>query len=140
MARKLEEWIGRTDDHRAPKTVRDRVMDRTSRTCHLCNRPISLKDKYDIDHVKALINGGENRETNLAPAHRDCHKVKTAEDVALKAKAAKQRQKHLRIVDTKQKIPGAPMPVTRDRAKQARASTKLPLPPRKNPLYREARS
>lgn len=104
MARTVEEWIGKTDDHRAPGKVRDRIMARDNRICHLCKCEIQVGQKWDLDHVKALINGGENRESNLRPAHRKCHVDKTALDVAEKAKVAAIRMKHLGITKPKKKI------------------------------------
>lgn len=94
MSRSVAEWIGQTDDHRAPPKVRQRIFDRDNR-CHICGQPIQVGQKWDLDHVKALINGGENRESNLRPAHVKCHKDKTARDVAEKAKVAAIRQKHI---------------------------------------------
>ncbi|QIB36837.1 HNH endonuclease [Rhizobium oryzihabitans] len=104
MARTVEEWIGKSDDHRAPGSVRDRIMSRDKRICHLCQSEIQVGQKWDLDHVTALINGGENRESNLKPAHRKCHVEKTALDVAEKAKVAAVRKKHLGITRPKQTI------------------------------------
>lgn len=100
MARTVSEWIGKTDDHRAPAKVRDRIMIREGNKCHLCSREIVAGEKWDLDHVVALINGGENRETNLKPAHRKCHVEKTAADVAEKARIAAKRRKNLGIRTT----------------------------------------
>jgi len=130
--RSVEEWIGRTDDHRAPGKVRQRIFDRDCR-CHLCGVEIQIAQKWDLDHVKALINGGENRESNLRPAHVKCHKDKTARDVAEKAKVAAIRQKHIGARTAPAKpIRSAGFPKTE---KAARRQVKTPLPPR--PLYRE---
>lgn len=52
----------------------------------------------------ALANGGEHRESNLAPVLVEFHKVKTAEDVAEKAKVAKKRKTHLGIRAKKKKM------------------------------------
>lgn len=128
MARDTKEWIGRDDNHRAPGKVRQRVFDREHGCCHLCEQPIQPGQKWDLDHVVALINGGENAEPNLKPAHRKCHKDKTARDVAEKAKVAAIRQRHLGIVDAP-KLRGSPFPKTNKSARrEARASSKLPLP------------
>jgi len=133
MARTVSEWIGKTDDHRAPGSVRDRIMARDSR-CHLCSREIGPGEKWDLDHVKALINGGENRESNLRPSHRKCHTEKTARDVAEKAKVAAIRKKHLGITTPKQTIKS---PGFAKSEKAAKRSPKLNLPYR--PLYQEAK-
>lgn len=129
MARKVSEWIGNTDDHRAPAGVRDRIIARDNR-CHLCGLPVEGK-KWDLDHVKALINGGENRESNLRPAHRKCHVEKTAVDVAEKAKVAAIRKKHIGITRPKQTINSPSFPTTE---KAAKRQPKAELPRR--PLYR----
>ena len=97
MARSVSEWIGKTDDHRAPGKVRQRVFDRERSCCHLCSQPIQAGEAWDLDHVKALCNGGEHRENNLAPALRDAHRKKTAADVAERAKTDRIRKKHLGI-------------------------------------------
>lgn len=124
MSRTVDEWIGQTDDTRAPPRVRARIFDRDNR-CHLCGQPIQIGQKWDMDHVKALINGGENRETNLRPSHRKCHVEKTAKDVAEKAKVAAVRKKHLGIAAPKQAIRSAGFP---KRSKPDRPS-KPALPP-----------
>lgn len=130
MPRAVPEWIGKTDDHRAPGGVRDRIM-KLDGKCHLCSRPIGPGEKWDLDHVKALINGGENRESNLRPVHRKCHVEKTAEDVAEKAKIAAIRKKHVGITKPKQSIKSPGFPVTE---KAAKREPKV-FPPRR-PLYR----
>ncbi|WCK26593.1 HNH endonuclease [Agrobacterium pusense] len=85
-------------------------MIRDKRICHICECEIQVGQTWDLDHVKALINGGENRETNLRPAHRKCHVEKTALDVAEKAKVASIRKKHLGITRPAGKIKSAPFP------------------------------
>lgn len=139
MARTVSEWIGQTDDHRAPGKVRQRVFDRERSCCHLCSQPIQAGEAWDLDHVIALINGGENRETNLKPAHRKCHKDKTARDVAEKAKVAAIRQ---RFTGAKQpagnlKSAGFPKPDKEAQRAARRAASKPSLPFKR--LFAEAR-
>lgn len=127
MARSTAEWIGSSDDARAPKRVRDRLMDRHP-TCYICSRPFDDGKRVALDHVVALINGGENREANLRPVHIACHAEKTAADVAEKARIAAKRQAHRRIVDAP-KMRSTPMPTTKKSAKRSEsARNKLPLP------------
>jgi 5-methylcytosine-specific restriction protein A len=131
MARSVSEWIGRSDDQRAPGKVRQKVFDREKGKCHLCEQPIQAGQKWDLDHVKALINGGENRDTNLKPAHRKCHKEKTARDVAEKAKIAAIRQRHTGAL-----VPPAPInsasfrKSTKAARREQQAASKQALPPR----------
>lgn len=97
MTRSVPEWIGATPDAAIPARVRLRVFERHGGRCHLSGRLIRAGDQWDCDHVIALINGGEHRESNLAPALRDAHREKTAEDVAIKSKIARMRAKHLGV-------------------------------------------
>lgn len=97
MSRTVPEWIGKSDDAAIPPRVRARVFERHGGRCHLTGRLIRAGDQWDCDHIIALINGGEHRETNLAPALRDAHREKTADDVAVKSKVARMRAKHLGI-------------------------------------------
>jgi 5-methylcytosine-specific restriction endonuclease McrA len=62
--------------------------------CYRSGRKIMPGDKWQIDHVRALINGGENRESNLAPILDDEHKVKTRADVDEKSKTYRMAAKN----------------------------------------------
>ncbi len=93
--RSCEEWIGASDDAVPPPRVRIRVFDIHGGKCHVCGRLIHAGEYWQQDHVIALCNGGENRESNLAPACRNCCYVKTAEDVAEKSDVADKRKKHI---------------------------------------------
>lgn len=97
MSRQVEEWIGKTPDTPAPPRVRLRVFERHKGICYLSGRKIGAGDKWQLEHPQALINGGENRESNLAPALVEPHKAKTAEDVKQKAKNDRVRKRHLGI-------------------------------------------
>ncbi len=105
MSRSTEEWIGKTDDTPIPPRVRLRVFERHNGICHLSGRRIRPGDEWDCDHIVALVNGGEHRECNLAPAIRDKHREKTAEDVREKSIVARKRKKHLGIKKKGSSIP-----------------------------------
>jgi 5-methylcytosine-specific restriction enzyme A len=94
MTREVPEWIGKTPDSKAPPRVRLRVFERFHGVCYLSGRKIMPGDKWQIEHPHALINGGENRESNMAPALVEPHKVKTAQDMAQKSKDYRVRAKH----------------------------------------------
>lgn len=115
MPRALPEWIGKTPDSPAPPRVRARVFLAYDGRCHWSGRKIGPGDEWDLDHVRALINGGENRESNLAPILRGkSHKEKTAADVAEKSKVARIRAKHLGVYPkSRAKIKSAGFPNTR---------------------------
>lgn len=96
-ARSTEEWKGATPDTVIPPRVRLRVFDRANGCCTVCTRKIAAGDRWQADHVIALINGGANVESNLRLVCDWCHKAKTASDVAEKSRTAKVRMKHLGI-------------------------------------------
>jgi 5-methylcytosine-specific restriction endonuclease McrA len=101
MSRSVDRWVGKDDDAVPPPRVRLRVFERFDGRCYLCERKISASEYWECDHVKAIINGGENNEANLAPACSNCCKPKTARDVAEKSSVAKTRKKHLGITKPK---------------------------------------
>lgn len=92
MTRSTKEWIGKTDDSQPPPRVRLRVFLRHNGICHIAGRKIEPGEPWAVDHVVALVNGGENRESNLAPILVDKHKAKTRDDVAIKAKTYRKRK------------------------------------------------
>lgn len=132
--RTLPEWIGKTDDQRAPPRVRQRIFDDCGGKCHICG-VIIIGKKWALDHVKALVNGGENRQSNLKPVHITCHAIKTAADVAEKAKVAAIRGKHIGAIQPKQTIKSAGFP----KSPKSPRIDKTAIPPLPAPnLYRSA--
>jgi len=106
MTRSTEEWIGKNDDSRPPPRVRLRVFYRDSGICQCgCTRLIHAGERWQTDHTVALINGGQNRESNLRTLLAKHHAKKTAEDIAEKAKVYRKQAAHLGLMPAKQKIP-----------------------------------
>lgn len=97
MSRSVDEWIGKNDNTAVPPRVKARVFLAHGGICHIANRKIMPGEAWDAEHVVAIINGGENRESNLAPALREKHKGKTAADMAEKSMIYRKRTKHLGI-------------------------------------------
>lgn len=97
MSRTVPEWIGKTDDTPIPPRVKLRVFERHGGRCYLSGRLIRAGEAWDCDHIIALVNGGENRESNLAPALHGAHQVKTCADLVEKVKTYRKRSKHLGI-------------------------------------------
>ena len=104
--RAVPEWIGANPDTPIPPRVRLRVFDRHRGICQITGRKIMPGDKWDCDHIRAICNGGQNREFNLQPAIQKAHRAKSREDVAEKAKSDRIRKKHLGI----KKTPSRPVP------------------------------
>lgn len=124
----VDEWIGATPDTAIPERVEQRVLERFDWKCYRTGISLRNGAKYEIDHVKALCNGGENRESNLAPIWAPLHKEKTKVDVADKNAMDKKIRHHNGIRKAK-----SPM---RRREKPERIITKPPVP-RRN-IYRDA--
>jgi len=97
MSRSVPLWVGKTDDTKVPPHVRLRIFEAHGGRCWLSGKKIMAGDVWELDHKVALINGGSHSEDNLAPALRDKHREKTAEDVAEKSKTYRMRAKHLGV-------------------------------------------
>jgi len=104
--RSVPEWVGKTPDTAIPPRVRVRVIDAQGGKCAGCNRKLGMcGEAIDIDHIRALINGGENREANLQALCPMRHAPKTRADVAEKATVARKRAKHLGVKPKRRKMP-----------------------------------
>lgn len=104
MSRSTDEWIGKTDDSAVPPRVRVRRFDAFGGICYLSGRKIRAGEKWELHHIIALINGGQHRESNLAPVLADAHKKQTRLDVAEKKLFARKRAKHIGATRPKKKI------------------------------------
>ncbi len=95
MSRTLPEWIGATDDTPVPPHVKLRVFIRFNGRCPICTRPLRHK-RWDCDHKVAIINDGQNRESNLQPVCEEpCHSAKTRKDVAEKSRTYSISSRHI---------------------------------------------
>jgi 5-methylcytosine-specific restriction protein A len=106
--RAVPEWIGATPNSKIPDRVKLRIWLREGGRCYLSGRQIRPGERFEYEHVIALCNGGENRETNLRLALAAPHKAKTAADVDERAKTDRMAKKHLGI-----KKPSSWGPLTR---------------------------
>lgn len=95
MARNVPAWVADHDDQAIPPRVRLRVVERQEGRCAGCSRAFDPKLRPEIDHILALELGGVHGEANLQALCPGCHKPKTAQDVALKAKADRIVKKRL---------------------------------------------
>lgn len=82
-----KEWIGRRPESMPGKLVLLRLYSRQNGLCACgCGRVMSFdRDKIDCDHVLALIDGGENRESNLQLLLNEHHKAKTSAEATARA-------------------------------------------------------
>lgn len=107
MTRAVPIWVGETDDTPVPRRVRDRVWHRENGRCHRCERDIQTGDAWIIEHRIAIINLGQNAESNLCLTCSWCKPQKDAEDVAQKSKDRRVRAKHIGLHKPKSIMPGS---------------------------------
>lgn len=122
MTRAVPEWIGKTNDTPVPPRVRLRVFEKDKGICQCgCTRRITPGDAWQTDHIVALSNGGENRESNLRTLLFACHRQKTNQDVAEKSRNYRIRARHAgirkpRTIRAWRKFDGTPVYADRERS------------------------
>lgn len=58
--------------------------------CFICEEPIDLKiHETNIDHIKPLVNGGKDEESNFAITHEHCNKSKQDADLDVAKRLSK---------------------------------------------------
>jgi 5-methylcytosine-specific restriction protein A len=75
-------------------TARLRIFENRGGVCHLCEQKIQVGEKWEVEHRIPLAMGGADDETNMFPAHRKCHAVKSKADAGKLAKVTRIRAKH----------------------------------------------
>lgn len=86
--RSVTEWIGKTPDTWPPPPhVLLRILRRHDHTCYITKMKIPPGVTPEFDHIVELEDGGENRESNIAPVLPAAHKVKSADARKRRAKA-----------------------------------------------------
>lgn len=79
--------------------------------CYLCGQKVRAPgEKWEIEHIIAreIMGEGADDDSNLAIAHVDCHRVKTAHDKATIAKSNRIRAKHIGAHRSAHPIPNRP--------------------------------
>ena len=74
---------------------RVRLFDLHGGTCHLCGEKIQVGEKWDLEHIVPWELTRDDSDDNVKPAHKHCHKEKTAKDVGEMSKADRIRAKHI---------------------------------------------
>jgi 5-methylcytosine-specific restriction protein A len=75
--------------------------------CHICNLPILPGQRWQVSHPIPLGLGGEDIESNRAPAHkRPCHEWQTRiTDLPAIAKSRRIYAKHIGAHETRRRLP-----------------------------------
>ena len=111
-----------------------RIFEAHHGVCCLCNLKIDgVRQKWTVEHMRALGLGGEDADDNCAPAHEECRREKDKIDVAMIAKAKAMKRHHIGVKKGGPKIKSAPFPKSE---KAMKREPKTRLQPR--PIY-EAR-
>jgi 5-methylcytosine-specific restriction protein A len=101
----LKEWIGSNDNQAIPPRVKVRIFQKADGKCQGdCGLKIVGKLRPAYDHIQALCNGGEHRESNLQLLCVPCHSIKTKTDVAEKSAVARKQKKHIGAFGPKRKL------------------------------------
>jgi 5-methylcytosine-specific restriction enzyme A len=88
---------------------RMQILAAHSRTCCICGLSIEWNNPWIVEHITPLSMGGTYDWDNMAPAHAFCAKKKTAAEAGPRAKADRQRARHLGV----KKSSPRPMPGTK---------------------------
>jgi hypothetical protein len=86
--------------------VRLAVWERAKGICVLCDQPIDgVRERWIIEHIRALELGGQDEPDNMGPAHAACALAKTRDDHRRTSKAKRQKIRHLGAEKTKRPLP-----------------------------------
>jgi 5-methylcytosine-specific restriction protein A len=133
LGRPVKEWRGKTAASMPPPTVRQRIFETWGGICYLSGVIIDPVKGFDLEHIVPIADGGleANRESNLRPALRDPHIIKTAREKKERSEANRKRRYHAGTrAAARKKIESAPFAKA---TPQKRASKPLArdLPPRR---------
>lgn len=124
--------VGTTKRKSMTKARRLRIFEDHKGVCVLCTIKIDgVREPWTIEHLTCLGLGGADEDKNCGPAHETCRRDKDKIDVAMIAKAKRNKSRHIGIKKEGPKIKSQGFARAE---KQPRPVTKA-LPPR--PLYRE---
>lgn len=106
VTRSVPEWIGKTDDTPVPDRVKLRVFEKYEGKCYLSGIRLT-PGTWEVEHIQAIINGGENRESNLAPVSKGkVHQAKSREDVKIRAITYRKKKANIGL-RKKSRMPGS---------------------------------
>lgn len=106
-----------------------RIFEARKGICFTCREPIDgVRQKWFIEHERALGLGGEDTDANCWPAHYECKPEKDKADIAAIAEAKRRKAKHIGIRPVA-KLKTRPGPISERTAKN-QANPKQSLQPR----------
>jgi len=99
----VPEWIADHPDQAIPERVKLRIWARCKGRCGLTGKKLRPGDGVDYDHIKALADGGEHRESNLHVVWRKAHRRKTAAEATERAEVRSLTKNHFGLGNRKPK-------------------------------------
>ncbi len=100
------EDVGTTSRRKLTAHRRLKVWEITGGVCVLCGRRIDgVRERWIVEHIRALELGGADDLDNLGPAHEACALAKTREDHRRAAQAKRQKIRHLGADGPKRPLP-----------------------------------
>lgn len=107
----MAEDVGTTKRKHMTPRMRLKIWENHKGMCALCGGKIDgVRQRWIVEHMRALELGGEDSESNMAPVHEACAIAKTVGkngDHARAAKAKRVKTKHLGIKKSKNPLPGS---------------------------------
>ena len=109
----------------AYKDLSERLLSIQNHKCYICNEEIDLDlNITNIDHIRPLVNGGKDDETNFAITHESCNKSKQDADLEV-ARALAQLDKIMKSAEEKKETPSLKHVLARFGGSQCRFSYKI---------------
>lgn len=96
MAYVVREDVGTTRRRSLSGHSRLKVWERAGGVCVICGHSIDgVRDRWIVEHIRALELGGPDEFDNMGPAHEACGRDKTRDDHAATAQAKRRKIRHL---------------------------------------------
>ena len=100
--------LGTTPRRALSRRDRLAVWEAHKGVCCICGVKIDgVRERWIVEHVRALELSGEDSRENMAPAHERCGIEKTRDDHARAAKAKRVKARHIGIRKAKRPFPGS---------------------------------
>lgn len=82
------------------------LFDRHAGVCHICEQQIQTGRCWEVSHIVPLGLGGEDIDSNRAPAHKPCHAWQTRmTDLPAIAKARRVYARHIGAYEPRRRLP-----------------------------------
>ena len=100
------EDVGTTVRRKLTPHRRLKVWEKTGGVCVLCDHPIDgVRERWIIEHIRALELGGADELNNMGPAHEACALTKTRDDHRRTAQAKRQKIRHIGAEASRRPLP-----------------------------------